>query len=169
MDKELVRKMRQYIKQNDLNSVKQMIDNDRSLLNVITTFGSWLHDAATYGQYNIALYLVECGIDVNVKGGVRKCGAITSAAFEGHLDIIKMLCDNGAILDTSTAAANPIFAAIYNGNFEIVKFLCERDIDITASYPIGQLDNVDAYEYARQFGQMEIANYLKDKLQERNN
>ncbi len=49
----------------------------------------------------------------------------------------------------------------------MVKFLVENGIDITASYPIGKLDNIDAYEYARQFGQTEIANYLKEKLEER--
>ena len=64
----------------------------------------------------------------------------------------------------SEATKNPLFAAIYGGYYEVAKYLIDNGIDITAKYHIGKLENVDAYEYARQFGQTEIANYLKDKM-----
>lgn len=47
----------------------------------------------------------------------------------------------------------------------MAKFLIDKGIDITVSYSIGKLENVDAYEYARQFGQLEIADYIKEKLE----
>lgn len=47
----------------------------------------------------------------------------------------------------------------------MAKFLIDKGIDLTASYSIGELENVDAYEYARQFGQLEIADYIKEKLE----
>ena len=50
------------------------------------------------------------GIDVNKKGGARDGGALTVAAFKGHLDMVKFLYDNGAILDVSTFARNPLIA-----------------------------------------------------------
>lgn len=163
--KEIIKEMRQAIKGGDLIAVKNLLDRYDGLLHVVTTFGTWLHDASTYGQYEVAKYLIECGIDVNINGGVSDCSAITSAAFEGNKDIVELLFLKGAQLDVSSLARNPLFAAIYNGHYEVAKYLIDNGIDITAKYAIGQLDNVDAYEYARQYGQTEIANYLKEKME----
>lgn len=60
-----------------------------------------------------------------------------------------------------------MFAAIYGGHYEVAKFLIDKGIDITATYSIGELENADAYEYARQYGQLEIADYIKEKLEEK--
>ena len=166
MNKELIKEIRQSIKEGNLEKIKTILNNDKDLISISTFFGTWLHDASTYGKYDIIQYLIECGVDVNKKGGVRDAGPITYAAFKGFIKIVELLCDNGATLDTSNCDRNPLFAAIYNGHFNVVKYLVENGIDITASYPIGQLENVDAYEYARQYGQTEIANYLKTKLNE---
>ena len=159
--------MRTAIKKGDLDIVKELLAENKELLDADTPFGSWLHVAADQGKAEIAKYLIECGMDVNRNGGISGGNAIRSAARNGQLDIIELLYRNGAKFDVSTATKNPLFGAICNGHFDVVKFLVENGIDITASYPIGQLDNVDAYEYARQYGQTEIANYLKTKLEER--
>ncbi len=164
MDKEIVKSMREAIKKGNLDLVRKLIIDNEGLLNVNTVFGSWLHVAAAHGKVNIAKYLIECGMDVNQNGDISGGNPIRSAADNGYLDIIKLLYQNGAEIDVSEATKNPLFSAIYGGYYEIVKFLVEKGIDITASYHIGKLGNVDAYEYARQFGQTEIANYLKEKL-----
>ena len=39
----------------------------------------------------------------------------------------------------------------------------ENGIDITKQYKIGKLEKCDAFEYARQFGRTQIANYLMEK------
>lgn len=166
MDKEIVEKMRQAIKKDDLVTIKRFLLDNEELLNVKTAFGTWLHDAAVYGKYDIANFFIECGLDVNIKGGVGDSGAITSAARKGYYNIVKLMYVSGAELDVSNMARNPLFAAIYNGHSDVVKFLVENGIDITAHYSIGELERVDAYEYARQYGQTEIANYLKEKLNE---
>lgn len=167
MDRETIKVMWRATKEGDLGMVKRMICSSEELLNVVISLGSWLHIAATYGKIEVVKYLIECGIDVNLNGGLGNCNALRNAAFEGYLDIVKVLYQNGAILDVSNPNRNPLFAAIYNGHYDIVKFLVENGIDITANYSIGKLDKVDAYEYARQFGQTEIANYLKSKLDEK--
>jgi ankyrin repeat protein len=113
------------------------------------------------------LYLIQKGIDVNMHGTVADCGAITNVAQKGYLDIVKILYENGAKIEVSNSARNPLFAAIYGGHYEVAKFLIDKGIDITASYSIGKLENVDAYEYARQFGQLEIAEYIREKLKEK--
>jgi len=167
MDKELIKKMREAIKHNELGTVKYLVDNNDDLLNVETVFGTFLHDASRYGKYDIAKYFVDCGMDVNKKGGTREGTALTEAAFEGYMNIVELLYENGAIPVVSSFSANPLFAAIYNGHFEVVRFLVENGIDLKVYYAIGDLDKVDAYEYARQYGQTEIANYLQDKIKTR--
>ena len=159
--------MRQAIKNGNLELVKNLIKNNEGLLDVIPPFGSWLQVAAAHGKLDIVIYLIECGIDVNIVGGITDDNALGNAAFNGYLDIVKLLYKNGALLDTSKATGNPLFAAIYGGHYDIVQFLVESGIDITASYSIGKLENVDAYEYDRQFGQLEIAEYIKEKLEEK--
>lgn len=170
MEKEKIKEMRQALKTGNLIMVKQLLRENKELLNAMTPFGTWLQVAAAHGQLECTKYLVQCGIDVNEHGkGMAEGGALKDAAFKGHLEIVKLLYEYGAKLDVSSGTRNPLFAAIYNGHFEVVKFLVENGIDITAHYPVGQLDNVDAYEYARQYGQTEIAEYLKNKLEERKN
>lgn len=166
MDKEKIKEMRQAIKAGNLDLIKGLLASDEGLLHVVTVFGTWLHDASTYGKYDIVQYFIQCGIDVNINGGVSECSAMTKASFKGYLDIVELLYLNGANLDVSNFERNPLFAAIYNGHYNVVKYLVENGIDITAHYSIGQLERVDAYEYARQYGRTEIANYLREKLEE---
>ena len=87
-----------------------------------------------------------------------------SAAENGQIGMVELLYNNGTVFDVSDAAKNPLFGAIYGGHFAVVRFLAEHGIDITKCYPIGELDKVDACEYARQLGQTEIAEYLQERL-----
>lgn len=160
MDIEIIREMGKAVAQGNLEVVKELLAANEGLLEE----DCWLHDAATYGQYEIAKYLLECGIDVNNKGPFEEKGAIACAAFKGQLDIVKLLHDNGAEFDISDATCNPLFRAIYNGHSEVVEYLVEQGIDLTASYKIGQHDNMDAYEYAKLYGQTQIAEYLKEQM-----
>ena len=161
MDKSIIIDMRKAIKNNELEKVKFLTENNKGILEEETPFGTFLHDAASYGKNEILKYFIECGIDVNKNSGDRNGSAITEAAFEGNLEAVKILFSNGALLDVSTFPRNPLFAAIADNHFDIVKFLVENGIDLNASYSIGDLENVDAYEYARQYGRTEIAEYLK--------
>ena len=163
MDKEKIKQMREAIKKGDIKLVKELIQENEGLLYVDTTFGSWLHVAADCGKCDIVEYLIECGLDVNKNGGISGGNPMRSAARHGNLDIVKLLHQNGAKFDVSDATKNPLFGAICNGHYEVAKYLIDNGIDITVEYPVGKLDNVDAYEYARQFGRTDIAKYLKEK------
>jgi ankyrin repeat protein len=165
MNIELVKEMNMAIKSNDIEKVKRLIECNEGILNTITPFGTFLHYTSMFGMYDIVKLLIECGADVNIKGGSGDCGAITLAAFEGYKNIVELLYDNGATLDTSTFARNPLFAAIVDNHFDIVTYIVEKGIDIKASYAIGDIESCDAYEYARQYGRTEIAEYLKEKME----
>ncbi|WP_248403639.1 ankyrin repeat domain-containing protein [Butyrivibrio fibrisolvens] len=164
MDKELLKEMKKVIKINDLEKIKIIIDDNPGVLNEVTTSGTFLHVAAIKGQYDAANYLIKRGIDVNKTGGTGDVYALTEAAFEGYLNIVELLYNNGAVLDTSTFARNPLFAAIYNHHIDVAKYLIDKGIDLSVTYPIGSIDNCDAREYARQYGCTEIVNYIDEKV-----
>lgn len=165
ISKEEKQKVRQIIKQGDIESLKIMISNNKELLYAETAFGTWLEVASAQGQTEIVKFFIGAGIDVNKSAGVTNGSPIESASFRGYLNIVKILYESGARLDVSDFDRNPLFAAIYNNHFDVVRFLVEKGIDLSASYAIGDLDVCDAYEYARQYGRTEIAEYLKEQME----
>ncbi|PGV60345.1 hypothetical protein COD94_20120 [Bacillus cereus] len=168
MDKKILNKaIRNAIKIGDINEVKQLIGNDKEILNTMTTFGTWLHVAAKKGHLEMVEYLINKGIDIDARGGTFDASALNLAAGEGHLEIVKYLIEAGAELDVSLAKRNPLFGAIYGGHKEVAEFLVEKGIDISIRYTGENIKNMDAYEYAREFGQTEIAEYLKQKMDEK--
>lgn len=154
------------IKNGDTEQAKELIINDKSLLNYITPFGTWLHVAVRTGKMDMIKFLVEFGMDININEGVPKSAPIAHAASEGELSIVEYLFDNGAILDVSDPNRNPLFSAIYGGHLDIVKYLVENGIDITLKYTGDTMKNMGAYAFAIERGQTEIAEYLKRKMDE---
>src|SRR5699024_5784312 len=110
---------------------------------------------------------IDEGIDIDKKGGTFDASALNLAAGAGHVKIVKRLIECGAELDISLAKRNPLFGAIYGGHKEVVETVVESGIDISIRYTGENIKNMDAYDYAREFGQTEIAAYLKQKLDEK--
>ncbi|CAN7438403.1 ankyrin repeat domain-containing protein [Peribacillus frigoritolerans] len=168
MDKKSVNKaIRNAIKLGDINEVKHLIGDDKEILSTMTSFGTWLHVAAKKGHLEMVEYLINKGIDIDARGGTFDASALNLAAGAGHLEIVKYLIEAGAELDESLAKRNPLFGAIYGGHKEVVELLVEKGIDISIRYTGESIKNMDAYEYAREFGQTEIAEYLKQKMDEK--
>lgn len=163
-NKNVNKEIRNAIKNFENNKVKQLIGHDKEVLNTMTTFGTWLHVAAKHGNLEVCKYLIEQGIDINTKGGTFDASALNLAAGAGHLEIVKYLIDSGAELDESLAKRNPLFGAIYGGHKDIVELLVESGIDISQRYTGESLKNMNAYEYAREFGQTDIADYLRQQM-----
>ena len=178
--REDVRGMIEAIREDDLQKVKDIIENNKETLHIITDFGSWLHYAVIYWRYEIVKYLIEKGIDINLNSGYYDCGAMAYAAAERQLDIIKLLYENGAKFDTSTVNRNALFHAVYVGKIEIAQFLVENGFDYKIRYSseelkggiaykyskVRKVESLDAYEFARILQAAKIRNYLKKKLQE---
>ena len=160
----IIKSMRNAIKNGNLDLVKELLKNNRGLLEINTVFGSWLHIAASYGKIDIARYLIDRGMDVNRNGDISGGNPIRSAAENGQIEMVEFLYNHGTVFDVSEATKNPLFGAIYIGHVNIVRFLVEHGIDIAAYYAIGELDKVDACEYAKQIGQTEIERYLREKM-----
>ncbi len=151
------------IQENRVDDFKRMASENSDTLEVVTFFGTFLHDAAIFGSYEIAKYLVDNGIDVNKKAGYRNSTALTSAAYRGYLDIVKLLYENGCKLYVDTFDENPLFAAICERHLDVVKYLVEKGIDLSPKYTIGG-KQMDACEYASYYAKNEIFIYLSEKI-----
>lgn len=166
-EKSINKTIRNAIKLGDINEVKRLIGDNPEFLHSMTPFGTWLHVAAKKGHFGIVEYLVHKGIDVNTKGDIFDSSSLRLAAGAGHLEIVKYLIEAGAELDVTLAKRNPLFGAIYGGHKEVVEFLVEKGIDISIRYTGENFKNMNAYEYAEEFGQTEIAAYIKRKMDKR--
>ncbi|MEH6932857.1 MULTISPECIES: ankyrin repeat domain-containing protein [Bacillus] len=154
-------KIYDFIKNGDIEQAKEIIITDKSLLDFVTPYGTWLHVSARAGELDMIKFLVESGLDINLNEGVPKSAPIAHAASEGEIGIVEYLFDNGAILDVSDPNRNPLFAAIYGGHLDIVKFLIKNGLDINIKYTEKTMKDMGAYEFAIERGQTEIAEYLK--------
>ncbi len=149
------------IKNGDTEQAKEILITDKRLLEFVSPFGTWLHVAARAGSLDMIKFLVAYGMDINTNEGVPKSAPIAHAASEDEFSIVEYLYDSGAILDVSDPSRNPLFSAIYGGHLDIVKCLVQSGIDITVKYTGDTMKDMDAYEFAIERGQIEIAEYLK--------
>ncbi|MDM5312616.1 ankyrin repeat domain-containing protein [Peribacillus frigoritolerans] len=168
MDKtQIAKDIRGAIKSDQLDTLRDLLEKEPEMLTVMTPFGTWLHIAAAYGRLEIIEYLINAGIDINAQGGTFSANALERAAIKGHLDIAEYLINQNVEIDTSEPDRNPLFAAIYGGHFEIVKLVVENNIDISIKYSGDNMKDMDAYAFANERGQTEIAEYLKGKLDQK--
>ncbi|ADO57894.1 ankyrin repeat domain-containing protein [Paenibacillus polymyxa] len=165
MDKvQSAKDIRGAIKSGQLDRLRDLLEKEPEMLTWMTPFGTWLHVAAAYGHLEIIKYLISAGIDTNAQGGTFSTNALERAATKGHLNIAEYLINQNVEIDTSEPDRNPLFAAIYGGHFEIVKLLVENNIDVSIKYSGYNMKDMDAYAFAIERGQTEIAEYLKQKM-----
>lgn len=163
MNKEELESFITLLYEGNIDGIKEFVKNKQEILNDVTPMGTMLEIAASEGNRDVVDYLIKKGCDVNLGGGLEE-SPLVEASLRGYSEIVDLLLSNGAKLDVSSFAANPLFAAISNGQDEIAVKLINHGIDITAKYDVGEIENCDAMEYARQYGRTEIYNYLKDKI-----
>jgi ankyrin repeat protein len=168
MDKtQIAKDIRGAIKSGQLETLKDLLEKEPEMLTWVTPFGTWLHIAAAHGHLEMIKYLINAGIDTNAQGGTFSTNALERAATKGHLDIVEYLINQNVKIDTSEPDRNPLFAAIYGGHLDIVKYLVQNGIDITVKYTGDTMKDMGAYEFAIERGQIEIAEYLKQKIDEK--
>ncbi|MBM7647501.1 ankyrin repeat protein [Bacillus ectoiniformans] len=159
--------IRSAIKSGQLDTLKNLLEKEPEMLTWMTPFGTWLHIAAAHGHLEIVKYLINAGIDINAQGGTFSTNALERATTKGHLEIAEYLLSRSVEIDTSEPDRNPMFGAIYGGYLEIVKLLVKNNIDISIKYSGENMKDMDAYAFALERGQIEIADYLKKKMDEK--
>ncbi len=159
------KQIRKSIKIGDISEFVRLVGQDESLLHLDTPFGTWLHMAAAHGKLDIVQWLVSQGVDVNVRGATIEGRPLDEAASNAHVDIVRFLIESGATLDVSNSVRNPLLSAIVGGlsdsHTAVAKLLIDAGIDTAIQYP--NLDNMDALEYAREWGRSDIVALLEAK------
>ncbi|CAH8520026.1 unnamed protein product [Schistosoma mattheei] len=85
------------VKNGDLQSIKENMNNLSGVNSTFKNGRTLIHYAADYGQKEICDYLIRNGADINVNDsfGVTP---LLAAIYEGHIDCVSLLLNNGAKL-----------------------------------------------------------------------
>ncbi len=162
LDLEMIRTIRKAIMENNITYIQKFFRDNPELLNYDTATGTWLNIAIAYKQKEIIQYLISLGADVNY-GGKDEPTPINKAVMAGSLDIIKMLVENGANIETDAALENPLFSAILQKNAEIVGYFLMQDIDVTIKYLLNY-GEVDALKFAKIWSTSEIVSLIENQF-----
>lgn len=164
VERNILMEIHRAIKKGDLKFVIQLMEEDPARLHWDTPFGTWLQDAASYGQVEIAKWLISKGLDVNAFSELVEVRPIDRAAAEGSVEMVKLLIDSGASLDVSESVRNPLLAVIVGDRSEssitVAKLLIESGLDIDVVYP--NLGNEDALDRALLWGRSDIADLIRE-------
>ena len=113
--------------------------------------------AAVYGDIDVIIELLDEGVDINTLGSIRR-PALTLAAYNGHMDIVKLLVEKGADLDMTSGNSEEtaVIMATKLKEAEVVKFLVESGADVN----IADLEGRTALNYANETDQSDLAAFL---------
>nr|NQU90042.1 ankyrin repeat domain-containing protein [Bacteroidota bacterium] len=125
----------------DLKEVKLIIDEDEAQLNTLLE-GAYtpLSFASMIGNDSIVSYLLFRGADPNFAEKSVK-SPLFQAVYRGHLNIVKILIDNGTSIDDETMGMSLLHTAVWQNHMEATKFLlsCGMDINSQDSYGLTPL------------------------------
>ncbi len=93
-----------------------------------------LHEAAAAGDLELAVYLLEQGVDVDVRSGIDQSTPLHVAAHAGQIEIVRLLIARGADIRARAAGGNtPMHMAALGGHAEIVELLLSHGADVNIS------------------------------------
>ena len=94
-----------------------------------TTGGFWgtpLHSASLEGYLQVVHYLLQLGVDVNIRNSANKTPLLV-ASWQGHLDVVKCLLEHGADVNLlDDYHATPLTWATFWGHVNVVRLLLEH-------------------------------------------
>ena len=107
--------------------------------------------AVSCGQFNATKVLLEFGVNVNHSFGSSELSPIFVASEEGHLQVVRLLLENNAIMQRDISGSLPIHAACRGGHVKTTELLlafCDYQVEID--------DWVKAVQLASEQGHFEI-------------
>ncbi|KAI9207399.1 ankyrin repeat-containing domain protein [Polychytrium aggregatum] len=150
----------------DIDTVKYVVENclegdaeaRSKLINLQDTYGDTpLTSAVSSSYWDIALYLVENGADVEHKNAL----ALHEAARSGELKLVSAILERrkDCIDRRDNTASTPLLTAATAGVLEVVKLLVEAGADTT----VRDQDQSDLFLCACTSGNLAVVRYCADK------
>jgi ankyrin repeat protein len=125
------------IRSNNIDMLKMFVAKGANLHKTTSLGESYLHFAAFLNRKELAEYLIDSGLDVNIK----KNGNLTPlhiAAVSGNREVSELLIEKGADLDLrSTDGGTPLHFAVAAGHQDIVELIRSKGAkDSPRNFPL---------------------------------
>lgn len=121
--------------------------------------------AIGWGQFEIAEWMIEHGVDVNA-GTHRGRNALQTACHEAPIPFIRLLIQKGANIEGSSKdwGETPLQVAASTGCTETAGLLLSHNANVNAPGKRGQWDELpmNALEWAASHGQLDMVKFLVD-------
>ncbi len=124
------RKILDCIKNNDIESIKSEFKINSDLINIVTEHGSLLNAAIKCNNEQLAMSLINMGIEINKFNGVELLSAIEMQQNE----IANILIENNITIRKYSPKVNPLFYAVAKGNNYIAEKLLRSRKDLLRVY-----------------------------------
>jgi predicted DNA-binding WGR domain protein len=128
-----------------------------------SAFGTILRIAIGIGPPEVVRWLLERGVDPNTKSAGEESSCLNRAIGKKNIELVRLLLDYGAALDTTNTIVNPLYSAIYYGNFESAKLLIDRGLDVNVQYN-AKPPHTNALLFAKTWGRSDIVKLIESKL-----
>ncbi|WFR59093.1 ankyrin repeat domain-containing protein [Anaerocolumna sp. AGMB13025] len=135
---------------------------DNDIKNCVTLDGSLLNYAINIGKNDIASYLIEAGIDINIFGGIELLNAIKMNMTE----VADVLIEKDIYMDDTVMNANPLVSAIRSGDKHLVLKLLNKKPELVKTYSNEFVRNCTMLDIARRCNNTEIIDILQGYVME---
>jgi ankyrin repeat protein len=137
------------------NSTRIIIVSLLALVSTVLTGCTSIHTAARQGNLKEVRRQLAWGVNVNKSHLFTRDTPLIEAAANGHMEVVKLLIENGADVNLKGEAwYGPLHAAAAKGHLEVVKILLENGADVNIFHHNKPLHN------AAMNGHIEVARIL---------
>lgn len=166
MDRELVQQIERLIRSGKVTEVSDLFRDHPEWINPPDPAFTWLqvviNNFRNAGGTRMVQLLIELGCDVNASG-ITRISPLSKCLSEGHLELARLLLENGADPNRDRSV---IYAITGNKRncLEMIQLLELHGADLQRCFPLGNTgEQINALSTAISWGKKDVAEYLLSK------